>query len=121
MGIQLKFSTALLCTAVALQALCIPTATARPGHFQMPPQVYYNHHEQEQEIAENNGQPPPQVYYNHHEQEQEIAESNGIFKFWYGTGYTPITTPRKYDVFALQVSSPDRDGKNNLLDNTISG
>ena len=99
MGIQLKFSTALLCTAVALQALCIPTATARPGHFQMPPQVYYNHHEQE----------------------QEIAESNGIFKFWYGTGYTPITTPRKYDVFALQVSSPDRDGKNNLPDNTISG
>lgn len=101
MGIQLQFSTVLLCTAVALQALCMPTATARPGHFQ------------------------PQMYYGTHEQEQEIAENNGIFKFWYGTGYVPITTPRNYDVFALQVSSPDRDGKNiinstcTLLDNII--
>lgn len=76
MGVQFKFSTALLCTALAV--LYIPAATARLD-FQ-----YYN---------------------------EEIAENNGIFKFWWGTNYVPISTPREYDVLALQASSPDRDGK----------
>jgi hypothetical protein len=50
-------------------------------------------------------------------QEKEMAENNfiNIFKDkkWWGTDYGPITTPRGYNVFALQVSSADRDGMNN--------
>jgi hypothetical protein len=77
MGVQFKFSIALLCTALAV--LYIPVATARPDS------PYYN---------------------------EEIAENNGIFKpFWWGTDYIPISTPREYDVLALQASSSDRDGK----------
>lgn len=114
MGNQLKFSAALLCTALAVQVIYMPTAAAaatahmRPGfpaaELEQLLQMFYD--EQEQEMAEIN------------EQEQEMAEINGLAdlikpKYWLGTNYDPITTPQEYKVFALQVSSPDRDGKKN--------
>ena len=114
MGSQFKFSAALLCTALALQIIYMTTAAAaatartRPGfpaaELEQLLQMFYD--EQEREMAEVN------------EQEQEMAEINGLAdiikpKYWLGTNYDPITTPREYNVFALQVSSPDHDGKNN--------
>jgi hypothetical protein len=120
MGIQLKLSAALFYTAAALamQVIYIPTtaaaAAAHPGPDPGYPaaseladrllQMFYNA-EQEQEMVQEQLE------------EKETAENNfiNIFKDkkWWGTDYGPITTPRGYNVFALQVSSADRDGMNN--------
>ena len=81
MGIHFKFSTITIALLCTTVAVhIIPGANAQRGRRQRP----FN--------------------------EQEIAESNGLFKFWLGTNYIPITTPREYDVFALQVPSRERDG-----------
>jgi hypothetical protein len=119
MGIQLKLSAALFYTAAALavQVMYIPTtaaaAAAHPGPAPSHPaseladrllQMFYNA-EQEREMVQEQLQ------------EKEMAENNVLNFFkdkkWWDTDYDPITTPRGYNVFALQVSSTDRDGMNN--------
>ena len=111
-----KLSAALFCAALAAQY--IPTTTAAAFAHPGPDpaagyptsdladrllQALFNAVEQEQEMVQE-------------QHEEETAESNGIFGVkWWGKNYDPITTPRGYNVFALQDSTADREGMNKIM------